>query len=813
MYKYLNYMKRILLFVLTLFLLGMSVSKGQTQEQIEMAKKMAKQMGYSDAEIENLVKQNVKSKKTQVVKAKAVNRNNPKNNKMGNNPYGFKGNYSLPQNSVYNQYLNNQNSFNLQEKKKKAKVNIYGHSIFENENLNFIPSYNVPTPKGYKLNAGDQVIINIWGAVVKTIEADISPEGQVDIPDFGPVNLAGRTLSSAEILLKNQLSRIYSGLKSSNPNTFISISLGQMRSVTVNVVGEVEVPGTYTLPSLSSMISALYMAGGPSKIGSVRNIKLYRKNKLVSDFDVYKFISEGKFVDNLRLEDNDIIIVEPYKNIITLKGKVKRPMKYELKDSDSLEDLMRYSGGFSENAYTDNIHIYRNNGDLNRSFDISKANYKNFKLQDGDNVFIRTTADFNANGVYVQGAVWYPGSYAINKDVKTIANLLKEAGGVLKDAYTDRAIIRRTNDKDEKELIGFSINEILKGNNDINLQRRDTIQIKFEKDLKPKFIVRIVGEVNKPMKTDFREGMNVSDLILMANGLTDAGMLSRVEVSRVDRDKSEKIITSLDAQNTIATTYHLDLQKNIKDRDFKLQPYDVVYIRKAPGYQIKEAISINGEVFYPGQYTMIKRTTRLSDLVKMSRGFTADAYIRGAKLVRKVTQEERERLTKAINIAKSNSSEKQKIKLDTSMIESTYDVAINLDKALEKPGSDADIVLRPGDVLKVPQYNNTITINGAVIVPSVVTYNKKYKWRDYIAQAGGFKKRAWKRRTYVILMNGNVYSKSHKDFRIEPGCQIIVPEKYIDPANRMNFAKIMGMVSAFSSVSATVLAITNMIKK
>jgi protein involved in polysaccharide export with SLBB domain len=586
-----------------------------------------------------------------------------------------------------------------------------------------------------------------------------------------------------------------------------------MRSVTVNVVGEVEIPGTYTLPSLSSMISALYMAGGPSKIGSVRNIKLYRKNKLVSDFDVYKFISEGKFVDNLRLEDNDIIIVEPYKNIITLKGKVKRPMKYELKDSDSLEDLMRYSGGFSENAYTDNIHIYRKNGDLNRSFDISKANYKNFKLQDGDNVFIRTTADFNANGVSIQGAVWYPGSYAINKDVKTIANLLKEAGGVLKDAYTDRAIIRRTNDKDEKELIGFSINEILKGNNDINLQRRDTIQIKFEKDLKPKFIVRIVGEVNKPMKTDFREGMNVSDLILMANGLTDAGMLSRVEVSRVDRDKSEKIITSLDAQNTIATTYHLDLQKNIKDRDFKLQPYDVVYIRKAPGYQIKEAISISGEVFYPGQYTMIKRTTRLSDLVKMSRGFTADAYIKGAKLVRKVTPEERERLVKAINIAKANNSENQRIKLDTSMIENTYDVAINLDRAVEKPGSDADIVLRPGDVLKVPQYNNTITINGAVLLPSVVTYNNKYKWRDYIAQAGGFKKRAWKRRTYVILMNGNVYSKSHKDFRIEPGCQIIVPEKYIDPANRMNFAKIMGMVSAFSSVSATVLAITNMIKK
>ena len=764
----------------------------QSAAEMEMAKQLARQQGYSDAQIAAMAGKMAGQNTTTQATTATVDRNE-----------------AIPQ--IQAQQIPTER---LQARRDSNAV--YGHDLFRNKNLNFVPSYNVPTPENYKLSAGDEIVIDIWGDVISNITTKISPEGSVNIPNLGPVYIAGQTVVNAEKSLKSYLSKIYSGIAQPEPTTFVKLALGKTKSVTVNVVGDVEQPGSYTLPSLSTIASAMYLAEGPSQLGTIRNIQLYRNNKLKSTFDVYDFIINGKFDSNVRLEDNDVIIVSPYEGIATVKGAVKRPMRYEVKANESLADLIAFAGGFSDAAYVNNVHVDRitpskdhTSGATSESFDVPADQFTTFKIQAGDVVTVNANINRFKNQVKIAGAVWRPGTYSINSNTSNLKQLIQAAGGLKDDAYTGKGFIVRYSNTREKEQASFNLADVILGKQNVILSPDDSVQIFSMEDLIPQVKVNIYGELNNPSRDgyEYRKGMTLGDLILMAGGPTDAATLSKVEIARrLAKQNSTEDVPSVD---TIATILYFNLLKNPADVDVKLEPFDIVFVRRSASYKPQQTITVEGEVNYPGAYVVEKNVIRLSDIIDRAQGFNSDAYVKGAKLTRTLTKEEFERLQVAKDIAKKQVEDS--VAVEEVVIGESYTVAIDLEKAMKNPGSVADVILRTGDIISVPKYNSTVKISGAVLYPNVVAYEPGKPWSYYISNAGGVTQNAKKNKTFMVHMNGAVAAKGKQGFSVQPGTEIIVPDKEKREQGQ-SLAAIMGIATSTASLAAMVTTIINQVK-
>ena len=773
---------RNLLLILTLALTN-GVAHAQSSSDMALAKQLAKQQGYSDAQIEAMMNQY---------------------NKGGNTPAAAQ---TVDRNAAAAQQM----AQAAPAAKAVPAETIYGHNLFKNKSLNFVPSYNIPTPANYKLSAGDEVVIDIWGDAISNITATISPDGSINVPNLGPVYLAGQTVEKAEKSLKSYLSKIYSGIAQEEPTTFVKLALGKTKTVTVNVVGDVEKPGSYTLPALSTIATAMYLAEGPNDLGTIRAINLYRNGKLVSSFDVYEFIAKGTFNSNVKLEDNDVISVAPYAGVVTVAGGVKRPMKYEVKPGETLDKVLAYAGGFSDAAFADKVHVDRKvtgaqTGAVGESFDVTAEKYSTFEVKDGDVITVNVNADQFKNRVQIAGAVWHPGTYAITPETTTLKQLIQAAGGLMDDAHTEKGFIVRYGENRQREQVSFNLKNVILGSENVTLAPDDSVQIFSATELQPRLTVKIYGEVNNAGNNtfDYREGMTIGDLILMAGGLNEAATLSKVEVAR----RMPKTGTENNS-DVVVEVLGYNLMKNPADADVKLQPFDIVFVRKDAAYKPQQAVTVQGEVNYPGTYVVEKSTVRLSDIINRASGFSKEAYVKGAKLTRTLTKEEFDRLKVTMDIAKKLVSDSSAV--DSLEIGESYTIAIDLEKAMANPGSVADVILRAGDVISVPAYNSTVKISGAVLYPNTVAFDPKKSWNYYISNAGGVSKDGMKRKVYMVHMNGSVATKGDSNFKVQPGTEIIVPAKNRQEGGQ-SLAAIMGIATSTASLAAMVTTIINQLK-
>lgn len=753
---------------------------------------------------ENSTLENSNSKK-QTIKGLRAKNDQQRDEKEMEQEFGWDGNEQTD-------YLEYDNFLGKEKKEKKGDPTqqIFGHNIFDNENLTFEPNINVATPNNYCLGAGDEVIIDVWGVSQKTIREIISPEGTVQIENLGPVYLSGKTVKEANDYLKNEFAKIYAGVTGETPNTQIKLTLGEIRSIQVNVMGEVVVPGTYTLSSFASVFHALYWAGGVNKIGSLRSIKVIRDGETVADVDIYDFIMEGRLKDDIRLQDGDVILVNPYQTLVQILGKVKRPMYYEMKPTETIATLLKYAGGFTGDAYKKAIRLVRKSGREHQIFNVDEMDYSVFRVEDGDVLTVDSVLDRFENRVEVRGAVYREGLYQLSGEVNTVKQLIKKAEGVRGDAFLNRAVISREYDDLTREMIAIDLKGLLNGVvADIPLQKNDILFIPSVQDLREETTVAIHGEVADPGTYLYADKMTVEDLILQAGGLLEAAATTRVEVSRRVKDPKSTVFSG-----TIGQNFSFDLKDGLLvgegSGSFHLEPFDEVYIRKSPAYHRQQTVTVAGEVLFSGNYALSKKNERLSDLITKAGGISSDAYAKGARLLRKMSEEELRRKEDVLRMAQMTSGG-DSISVKKLDLSDTYSVGINLEKALQNPGSDYDMVLREGDMLYVPEYVSTVKISGAVMYPNTVLYKAGEGWKYYVNQAGGFGNDARKRRAYVVHMNGTVSRlKSGGAKEIEPGCEIIVPSK--DPKKKMSPAEIIGMGTSAASLATMIATLVNLFK-
>lgn len=632
----------------------------------------------------------------------------------------------------------------------------------------------------------------------------------MQIENLGPVYLSGKTVKEANNYLKNEFAKIYAGVTGETPNTQIKLTLGEIRSIQVNVMGEVVVPGTYTLSSFASVFHALYWAGGVNKIGSLRSIKVIRDGETVADVDIYDFIMEGRLKDDIRLQDGDVILVNPYQTLVQILGKVKRPMYYEMKPTETIATLLKYAGGFTGDAYKKAIRLVRKSGREHQIFNIDEMDYSVFRVEDGDVLTVDSVLDRFENRVEVRGAVYREGLYQLSGEVNTVKQLIKKAEGVRGDAFLNRAVISREYDDLTREMIAIDLKGLLNGVvADIPLQKNDILFIPSVQDLREETTVAIHGEVADPGTYLYADKMTVEDLILQAGGLLEAAATTRVEVSRRVKDPKSTVFSG-----TIGQNFSFDLKDGLLvgegSGSFHLEPFDEVYIRKSPAYHRQQTVTVAGEVLFSGNYALSKKNERLSDLITKAGGISSDAYAKGARLLRKMSEEELRRKEDVLRMAQMTSGG-DSISVKKLDLSDTYSVGINLEKALQNPGSDYDMVLREGDMLYVPEYVSTVKISGAVMYPNTVLYKAGEGWKYYVNQAGGFGNDARKRRSYVVHMNGTVSRlKSGGAKEIEPGCEIIVPSK--DPKKKMSPAEIIGMGTSAASLATMIATLVNLFK-
>ena len=687
---------------------------------------------------------------------------------------------------------------------------VFGRNIFNTRNLTFEPSVNIATPLNYRLGPGDEVIIDIWGASQNTIRQQISPDGTINIQKIGPVNLNGLTISEANDYLKKTLNKIYNGLNNTNdPTSDIRLTLGSIRTIQINVMGEVVQPGTYSLSSFSTVFHALYRAGGVSDIGSLRNVQLVRNGKNIATIDVYQFIMKGNIQDDIRLQEGDVVIVPAYDVLVKIDGKVKRPMRFEMKKDENLSTLISYAGGFEADAYTRSLRVVRQNGQEYEVNTVKDLDYSVYKMRNGDVVTAEAILNRFTNKLEIRGAVYRPGIYQLNGKLNTVRELVNEAQGLTGDAFLNRAVLYRQREDLTTEVIPVDIKAIMDGTSqNIILAKNDILYIPSIHDLEDRGDVVIHGEVAKPDSYPYADNMTLEDLIIQAGGLREAASVVRVDVSR--RIKNPRSTADND---TIGQIYTFSLKEGFVvdgTPGFVLQPYDEVYVRRSPGYQAQQNVVVEGEILFGGSYAMTSREERLSDLINKAGGTTNYAYLRGAKLTRVATAGEKKRMGDVIRLMSRQLGEAMMDSLGV-RVEDTFSVGIDLEKALANPGSTADIVLREGDVISIPKNNNTVTINGAVMVPNTVSYIKGENIDYYLNQAGGYSENAKKSKKFIVYMNGQVTKvKGSGKKQIEPGCEIIVPSK---AKKRTNIGNILGYATTFSTLGMMIASIANLIKK
>lgn len=693
-------------------------------------------------------------------------------------------------------------------KEDSTQDQVFGRNIFNNRNLSFNPNVNIPTPLDYRLGPGDEVVINIWGVSQATLQQTISSEGSIIVDRLGPVFLNGMTVREANDFVQKKFAAIYAGVGNDNGPSQIKLTLGQIRTIQVNVYGEVAVPGTYSLSSLSSVFHALYSAGGINNIGSLRSVKLFRNSKLLKELDIYKYILEGKLNDDIRLMDNDVIVVPPYVSLVNISGDVKRPMYYEITGKETLSTLIAYAGGFTGDAYTKKLRIVRGTGSEKKIFTVSENEFSSFLLKDKDAVSVSTGLELYDNRVEIKGAVYRSGYYEIGEKINTVKDLITAADGIRGDAFLNRAVLTREKEDLTTEIISVDIRKLLYENGqDIVLRKNDILYIPALSDLKEYGDFIVHGEVARPGNYEYADNTTLEDLLVQAGGLLESASIVRVDVARRIIDP-----ISMTVSRSLSENYSFGIKDGYVidgEQGFVLKPYDQIYVRRSPGYHAQQNVFIDGELLFPGTYALNKKTERISDLVKRAGNLTPDAFARGARLVRQRSDEEQFRSQAALKVA--NQGGKDSISVKTLDLANAYNVGIELDKALSSPGSDYDLVLREGDRLIVPEYDNTVKINGAVMYPNTVVYKKGEKLSYYINQAGGYTDTAKKSRSFVIYMNGTVSKIKRSDRNaVQPGSEIIIPSK--EQARRMSMAEILSLGSSVTSMASLIGVLINTMK-
>ena len=679
---------------------------------------------------------------------------------------------------------------------------VFGRDIFNNKSLTFEPQMNIATPQNYVLGPGDQLIIDVYGDTQKSEQLTVSPDGDVTVPDYGPIHVAGLSVSAAQSKVRSHLGTYYE-------SSDIRVTVGQTRTIMVNVMGEVKAPGTYTLSAFATVFHALYMAGGISDLGTLRSIKVFRQGRQISVVDVYEFILNGRLAGNVRLQDNDVIQVGPYESIVDITGRVKRPMAYELRKNESLATLLKYSGGFANDAYKKSLRVLRKNGRMKSVFNVEEFEMPEFKMFDGDSVTVDSIIDRFENMVEVKGAVYRPGMYNLGEKVNSVRSLIENADGITEEAMVARAVIRRMKPNRTQEVVSVDLKGILDGTAaDMPLENEDVLFIPTLAEHQNLRTLTINGEVIFPGTYEYAEKMTIEDLILQAGGLTDAASTVKVDVTRRLRDP-EAMTSTME----VAKTYSFSLKPNFEydgDQSFTLEPFDVVSVRKSPVYQNPIQVRVEGEIAFEGRYSLEQKNQRLSDVVKAAGGVVPGAYVRGARLIRTMNEDELARRDEMIKMARQSASAdtKDSLSLEQLALETTYTVGIHLDEALANPGCDEDVELQEGDRLVIPRYNRTVRISGDILKPNTVAFKEKKNYKYYIEQAGGYGKRARKSHTYILYQNGTIAKASKGD--IEPGCEVIVPTK--GPKDSANLQQWLAIGTSAASLATMFVSIANMLK-
>ena len=678
---------------------------------------------------------------------------------------------------------------------------IFGHDIFNRRLLSFEPNMHIATPANYVLGPGDVTVINIYGASQKTLQLTVSPEGDITVPGYGPIQVSGLTVEAANSRIRSQLGSRYS---SSN----IKMSVGNTRTIMVNVMGEVKAPGTYHLSAFASVFHALYMAGGINSMGTLRNIKVYRQGRMISVVDVYEFILNGRLAGNVMLQDNDVIQVGMYDCIVGITGKVKRPMFYEMRKNETVATLLKYAGGFMGDAYTKSVRLQRSTGERYSVHNIDEFDMSVFKVEDGDNVTVDGMIDRYENMVEVRGAVFRPGQFRLGDQVFSVRSLVQHAEGLTEDAFPEHAIIHRLKADRSMEVLPVDIAAIMAETEpDVPLQNEDVLFIPTQAERIKERTLTITGEVMSPGTYEFADNMTIEDLIVQAGGLRDQASLARVDVSRRINDP-----LSTEKTNKISESFSFGIQDGLiinKDSRFVLKPYDVVHVRRSPAFHTPRTIQVTGEVNFEGAFTLESKNVRLSDAISMAGGTTDAAYLRGARLVRVMDDEERVRRRATMDAIRNLMTDPQdSITWKKFDLDNNYVVGIQLDEALKNPGSDKDVVLREGDRIYVPEYTGQVTISGDVMFPNTVFYDSKMKYKDYVKQAGGFGNRAKKSKTFIVYQNGTV-GLAKSGAKPEPGCEIVVPSKR---RRHVNLGQVLSVGSTLTSIAAMAAMVINLTK-
>jgi protein involved in polysaccharide export with SLBB domain len=763
--------KRLLILVLSALLLPVFAS-AQSLSEMEAAKAMAKSYGYSESEIEALLG------------------NASKTTTRTESPAELET--TLTQDSPL---LVKQAKID-EEEEEDISHKIYGHDFFNSKALSIIPSINAPAPANYILGPGDDVSIDVWGNTTAKINSVIGRDGTVLINGVGPVVLGGLTIKRAENSLKTKLSKIYGDIGGSS---HIKLSLNRARSITVNVVGDVVVPGAYALPALAQVTSALFMAGGVLETASVRDIRLYREGKFIGSFDLYDFIFHGAYSEDLKLQDGDIISVPSYRSVVTVAGDAKRPMLYESKEGETVADIITYAGGFADDAATERVYLERKGTAKGQAYDILNSEMFSFAVQHGDLIYINTRIVEFANRVCVRGAIRQPGFYPISERITDVKSLIETAGGLTEDAYKERATLFRKDADMQPTSVNLNLQDILSGKTTQLLAREDSLHIYSASEIYDSTTVTIYGAIKNEGELDFRAGMSVYDAILEAGGFTEGADKTNIEVARKGRGEKGFV-------------RRINLIENPESGAEPLQPEDAIFIRSLLYYREPQTIVINGEVNYPGTYVIDKNVVRLSDIIERAGMFTTDAYVKGAQLERNMTKIEKARMEAAIELAGQEMKSKNKAGMIDSLknaLKDIYTIGIDLEKALKNPGSDADVILRTGDVITVPVMNNTVKISGAVFYPNTVVYNPKYTWRDYINQAGGRRRDTKSNKIYAVYMNGLVAKKGSSNFKMEPGMELVVTSEPKED-RKLTTAEIVTIASSSTSIAYMITALVRM---
>ena len=774
------------------------LKKGATLEQIQnMRQKYAKQLeqhsmaGEADKAIDAASRMRQNNAPDQVDQQKAQQQmmmNRPSEWLYNTDP-AMKGMYQSPDSMYFDR---------PQEQGKK----VFGRDIFNNKNLTFEPVMNIATPQNYVLGPGDQLIIDVYGDTQRSEQLTVSPDGDVNVPDYGPVHVAGLSVSAAQNKVRSHLGTYYE-------SSDIKVTVGQTRTILVNVMGEVKTPGTYTLSAFATVFHALYMAGGVSDLGTLRNIKVYRQGRLISVVDVYEFILNGRLAGNVRLMDNDVVQVGTYESIVDIAGRVKRPMAYELRKNESLATLLKYSGNFANDAYKKSLRVFRKNGRMKSVYNVEEFEMPEFKMFDGDSVEVDSIIDRFENTVEVKGAIYRPGMYQLGEKVNSVRSLIESADGLTEEAMLSRAVIRRMKPNRTQEVLTVDLKGIIEGTAaDVPLENEDILFIPIQAVHQNLRTLSIDGEVIFPGTYEYAEKMTVEDLILQAGGLTDNASTVKVDVARRMIDPEATTSTM-----EIAKTYSFSIKPGFEfdgDKSFTLQPYDAVSVRRSPVSVEPFRVRVEGEIAFEGFYTLEQKNQRLSDVVKAAGGVIPGAYVRGARLIRNMNEDELARRDELIKMARQSAaaSAKDSLSLEQLATETTYLVGIHLDEALANPGCDEDVELQDGDRLVIPRYNRTVKISGDVQKSNTVAFKDKKNYKYYISQAGGYGKRARKSHTYILYQNGTIAKASKGD--IEPGCEIVVPTK--GPKDPNQITQWLGIGTSAASLATMFVSIANMLK-